>query len=62
VKYLLVAVFTLTGQTYVERSGLSLQECAGRAAMLRQETEHIFEHVGDFRYLCIPQINGGKKN
>lgn len=54
--YVLVAVFVLTGQAYVERRGLSLQECAGRAAMLRQETEHIFEHVGDFRYLCVPEV------
>jgi hypothetical protein len=54
--YVLIAVFVLTGQAYVERRGLSLQECAGRAAMLRQETEHIFEHVGDFRYLCVPEV------
>lgn len=53
--YILVSVFVLTGQSYIERKNLTLYQCAGQAALLRQETEEIFEHVGDFRYLCLPQ-------
>ena len=55
ITYMLVSVFVMTGESYVERRGLSLQECAGRAAMIKLETEEIFEHVGDFRYFCLPE-------
>lgn len=52
--YTLVAVFMLTGQAYVERDGLSLQSCAGHAAMARQKAEELTVTVGPVRYMCIP--------
>ncbi len=54
-KYTLVTLFVLTGQEYVEEKGLSIQECAGRAALLRMETEAVAEHVEDFIYKCVPE-------
>jgi hypothetical protein len=50
--YMLVAFFVATGQHYVEMRGLSLQGCAGRAAMRRQETEELFHLIGEVRYIC----------
>jgi hypothetical protein len=52
--YTLVAVFMLTGQAYVERDGLSLQSCAGHAAMARQKAEEIASSIGPVRYMCLP--------
>ncbi len=40
--YTLLAIFLSSGNVYVERTGLSLQSCAGRAAMARQEADAIF--------------------
>jgi hypothetical protein len=54
-KYTLVTLFLLTGEEYVEEKGLSIQECAGRAALLRIETEEVAEHVEDFIYKCVPE-------
>jgi hypothetical protein len=54
-KYTLVTLFLLTGEEYVEERGLSIQECAGRAALLRIETEEVAEHVEDFIYKCVPE-------
>lgn len=63
----LIVVFTLTGMTYVEREGLTLQGCAGRAAMARQEMLSVLpklnSRIGEVRYLCIPErvvIAGGR--
>jgi hypothetical protein len=58
ITYTLVALFVATGESYVERTGLSLQQCAGHAAMTRNETQHLYQYVGEIRYLCLPE---GKK-
>jgi hypothetical protein len=50
--YMLVAFFVATGQQYTEMKGLSLQECAGRAAMRRWQTEELFHLVGEVQYRC----------
>jgi hypothetical protein len=50
--YMLVAFFVATGQQYVELRGLSLQECAGRAAMRRWQTEELFPVIGEVQYYC----------
>lgn len=54
--YTLVALFLLTGNAYIERTGLSLQACAGHAAVARQDIlpvqEEIERAVGEIRYLC----------
>ena len=64
-KYALVALFLATGESYVERKGLSLQGCAGQAAMTRAATADVYQFVGEVRYLCIPQwslarVGGGQ--
>lgn len=51
--YMLVALFVETGETYVERKNLSLQGCAGYAAMLKQETMKIEAKVGEIAYMCL---------
>jgi hypothetical protein len=57
--YSLVALFLLTGGQYIERDGLSLQGCAGHAAIARQEMLAVQEQlealVGEVRYLCLPE-------
>lgn len=57
--YALVAVFLLTGNVYLERSGLTLEGCAGQAAKLRQETEAVLATIkrdkGEVRYFCLPE-------
>ena len=59
--YTLVALFLLTGDAYVERRGLTLQSCAGHAALIRQETlietPGLTELIGEVRYLCLPETN-----
>ena len=52
--YTLVAIFLATGQAYVERHGLSLQGCAGQAAMARQRAAELQPIIGDVRFICIP--------
>lgn len=56
--YTLVAFFLLTGDAYIEREGLSLQSCAGQAAMSRQQFMNALPklngRIGEVRYLCVP--------
>jgi hypothetical protein len=59
--YTLIALFLATGQSYTEREGLSLQSCAGRAAMARMEAAEVFQFVGDVRYLCVPERSLARK-
>lgn len=53
--YTLIAIFLASGQVYTERTGLSLQSCAGRAAMARTEAIDLFEVVGEVQYRCTPE-------
>lgn len=57
--YTLLALFMLTGDAYVERQGLSLQGCAGHAAMARQEFLAVLpklnKRVGEVRWQCVPE-------
>jgi len=57
--YTLLALFLLTGDTYVERDGLSLQSCAGHAAMARQEFLAVLpklnKKIGEVRWHCVPE-------
>lgn len=53
--YSLVAVFLLSGDSYVERRHLSLHQCAGQAAMVRQQTSGMEDQIGEVRYLCVPE-------
>lgn len=53
--YSLVAIFFFSGDVYVERTGLSLQACAGRAAMARQEAEVLMPRIGEVEYRCEPE-------
>lgn len=53
--YTLLAIFLLTGQSYAERTGLSLQACAGRAEMARQEALALFQFIGPVEYRCAPE-------
>lgn len=55
ITYTLLAVFLATGDSYPERTGLSLQQCAGHAAMTRQMTQELYQFIGEVRYLCIPE-------
>jgi hypothetical protein len=57
--YSLVVVFLLTGRAYVEQAGLSLQACAGQAALHRQATDipKLKKQIGEHRYLCIKESN-----
>lgn len=54
--YTLVALFVLTGKYYVEMSGLTLHQCAGHAAIIKQKTRELEPLVGEVRYICL---NGG---
>jgi hypothetical protein len=53
--YTLLAVFLLSGDTYPERTGLSLMQCAGHAALTRTQTAELYQYVGEVRYLCVPE-------
>jgi hypothetical protein len=57
--YALVAMFLATGHGYVEQPHLTLQACAGRAALARQEMldvqEKLEKLIGEVRYLCLPE-------
>lgn len=53
--YLLVSFFLSTGDIYVERRGLTLMQCAGHAATIRQQTLALEPFVGEVRYLCIAE-------
>jgi len=57
--YTLWALFLLTGNSYPERVGLTLQHCAGQAALVRQQTmpslPKLDRRIGKVRYLCLPE-------
>lgn len=55
--YTLIALFLLSGESYVERSGLSLQGCAGHAAMARQQMleADLILRVGEVQFYCVPE-------
>ena len=53
--YTLVALFMLTGKQYVEMTGLTLHQCAGFAAIIKQKTRELEPLVGEVRYLCVPR-------
>lgn len=53
--YTLIFLILSTGEFYVEDSNLSLEQCAGKAAMLRIEARGLEDHIGDFRYFCLPE-------
>jgi hypothetical protein len=55
ITYTLFAFFVATGEMYPERTNLSIQQCAGHAAKTRTETQHLYQYVGEVRYLCIPE-------
>ena len=57
--YTLIAIFMLSGDFYVERTGLTLQGCAGHAAMIRQEMLAVLpklnKRIGEVQYRCVPE-------
>ena len=57
--YALIAVFLASGQVYVERGGLQLQECAGRAAMARlgfdAVSEDLTSRIGPVKFMCVAE-------
>jgi hypothetical protein len=54
-RYALIAFFLSTGDHYTERSNLSLQQCAGHAAMARTQAAELYDYIGEVRYLCLPE-------
>jgi hypothetical protein len=54
--FTLLAVFLALGQSYPERTGLSLQQCAGHAAMARTQARELYTFIGEVRYLCVPEV------
>jgi len=62
VTYTLLAIFLLSGDAYIERTGLSLQSCAGRAAMARQESEVLQGVIGGVEYRCEPERSLKRKS
>ena len=55
--YTLLFVLMLSNKVYVEETGLSIQTCAGRAAMMRIEVQQsgLQNRIGEVRYFCIPE-------
>ena len=55
--YTLLFVLMLSNKVYVEETGLSIQTCAGRAAMYRIEVQQsgLTKRIGEVRYFCIPE-------
>ena len=57
-KYTLLAYFLLTGDAWIEREGLSLQSCAGHAALARTalmaDLPKLNPVLGDVRFVCLP--------
>jgi hypothetical protein len=53
--YTLLAVFVALNQSYPERENLSLQQCAGHAAMARPLAEELYQYIGEVKYLCVPE-------
>jgi hypothetical protein len=60
--YTLLAIFLLTGDAHIERQGLSLQSCAGRAAMARQEAAPLFQYIGEVQYECRAEYSLARKS
>ena len=54
--YALIAFFLATGDYYVERTELSLQQCAAHAAITRQQTDELYQWVGEVQYRCVPEV------
>lgn len=59
--YTLLAIFLASGNVYVERTGLSLQSCAGRAAIARQESQAVVPLVGGVEYRCEAERSLARK-
>lgn len=59
--YALLALFVLTGETFVERQGLTLEGCAGQAALARQQYLAVLPkldpRIGEVRFLCVPEAH-----
>jgi hypothetical protein len=55
--YALIAFFLATGDSYIERTELSLQQCAAHAAITRQHTDELYQFVGEVRYRCVPEVS-----
>jgi hypothetical protein len=57
--YTLLFVLMLSSRVYVEDTGLTLQNCAGRAAMLRSEflNSGLMTRIGDVRYFCVNETS-----
>lgn len=57
--YTLIALFLLTGDAYIERGGLTLQACAGHAALARQQYLAVLPKltplIGEVQYLCVEE-------
>lgn len=54
--YTLFVIFLLSGDAYVERTGLSLQACAGQAAMARQAIPpELTKSIGDVQFRCVEE-------
>lgn len=56
ISYILVAYFLQTGQSYIERDRLSLEQCAAQAAMARTAAAPLFSRIGEVRFLCIKEV------
>lgn len=52
--YMLIAIF-FTGDAYVERRHLTLNECAAHAALTRAKTQSVEFKIGRVRYVCLPE-------
>jgi hypothetical protein len=55
--YALIAFFLATGDSYVERTNLSLQQCAAHAAITRQNTDELYQWVGEVQYRCVEEVS-----
>lgn len=56
--YVLLAMFMVSGESYVEARDLSLQGCAGRAAIERARylADGLDKLVGEVRWYCAPSV------
>lgn len=59
--YILIAVLLETGGVYVERTGLTIQQCAGYAEMLELDSKDLEESIGGVQYLCIAGVANDEK-
>lgn len=54
--YTLVALFIASGAIHTERTHLSLQACAGQAAMSRQAIPpSLTSRIGEVRFVCVKE-------